>query len=43
MIYDATGGYDLMWWLAVALGLFAAVVDLLIHERKAPQLAVAPA
>ena len=43
VIYDATGGYDLMWWLAVALGLFAAVVHLPIHERKAPQLAVAPA
>ena len=37
VIYDATGGYDLMWWLAVALGLFAAVVHLPIHERKAPQ------
>ena len=38
VIYDATGGYELMWWLSVALGLFAALVHLPIHERKAGTL-----
>ena len=41
VIYDSTGGYELMWWLSVALGLFAALVHLPIRERSA--LAPAPA
>jgi MFS family permease len=41
VIYDATGGYELMWWLSVALGLFAAIVHLPIRERSA--LVPAPA
>jgi MFS family permease len=43
VIYDATGAYELMWWLSVALGLFAAIVHLPISERRAPRLAVATA
>ena len=43
VIYDATGGYELMWWLSVALGLFAAAVHLPIREGKAPRWAVATA
>jgi MFS family permease len=42
-IYEATGAYDLMWWLSIALGLGAAVVHLPIHERRAPRWAPAPA
>jgi len=42
-VYDATGGYELMWWLCVALGLFAALVHLPIAERRAPRLAPAVA
>jgi len=41
VIYDSTGGYELMWWLSVALGLFAAIVHLPIRERSA--LVPAPA
>jgi MFS family permease len=41
VIYDSTGGYELMWWLSIALGLFAAIVHLPIRERSA--LAPAPA
>ena len=41
VIYDSTGGYELMWWLSIALGLFAALVHLPIRERSA--LAPAPA
>ncbi len=42
-VYEATGAYDLMWWLSVALGFAAAVVHLPIRERPAPRLAVSPA
>jgi MFS family permease len=40
-VYDATGAYDLMWWLSIALGLAAAIVHLPIQERRAPALAAA--
>jgi MFS family permease len=32
-LYDMTGSYDLVWWIAVALGIFAAIVNLPIRER----------
>ena len=32
-LYDATGSYDIVWWIAVALGVFAALVNLPIRER----------
>ena len=37
--YDATGSYDLVWWLSVALGLMAAVLHLPITDRPVPRLA----
>jgi MFS family permease len=42
-IFDLQGNYDLMWWISVGLGLFAAVIHWLIRERPVPRLAVAPA
>ena len=32
-LYDATGNYDLVWWIAVALGVFAAIANLPVKER----------
>jgi predicted MFS family arabinose efflux permease len=32
-LYDATGSYDLVWWIAVALGVFAALINLPVQER----------
>ena len=32
-LYDATGSYDVVWWIAVGLGVFAAAVNLPIRER----------
>lgn len=32
LVFDATKSYDVMWWVSVALGLFAALVHLPIHE-----------
>lgn len=34
-LYDQTGSYDVVWWLGVALGLFAAIVHWPIQERPA--------
>jgi len=31
-LYDATGSYTLMWWIAVMLGVFAALVNLPVRE-----------
>lgn len=33
VLYDRTGSYDIVWWLGVALGIFAAVVHWPIQER----------
>jgi predicted MFS family arabinose efflux permease len=32
-IFDATGSYDLMWWLSIALGLVAALLHLPIADK----------
>jgi MFS family permease len=39
-LYDQTGSYDVVWWLGVALGIFAGIVHLPI--REAPAYAAAP-
>jgi len=33
---DATGSYVSVWWLAVALGVFAAVINLFVSDAPAP-------
>ena len=32
-LYDSTGSYDVVWWIAVALGVFAALINLPVKER----------
>jgi predicted MFS family arabinose efflux permease len=39
VVYEATGAYDLMWWLSIALALAAATVHLPISERRATEWA----
>jgi MFS family permease len=41
LLYDSTGSYDLVWWLGVALGLFAALVHLPIVEKPVARVATA--
>ncbi|HJV61584.1 MAG TPA: MFS transporter [Albitalea sp.] len=42
-LYDATGSYDIVWWIAVALGIFAAIANMPVKEsaivRPAPAAA----
>ena len=40
VLYDSTGSYDIVWWLGVALGIFAAIVHWPIREEPAPRPAV---
>lgn len=42
-LYDTTGSYNVVWWIAVGLGIFAAIVNLPVREaaivRRAPAAA----
>jgi predicted MFS family arabinose efflux permease len=42
-LYDTTGSYDIVWWLAVALGVFAALVNLPVRETAIARPQAAPA
>lgn len=39
VLYDKTNSYDMMWWISIALGLFAAIVHLPIRERPVERAA----
>jgi cyanate permease len=42
-LYDKTGSYDIVWYLSIALGVLAALVNLPVREspivRQSPQTA----
>jgi len=42
-LYDATGSYDIVWWLAIALGLFAALINLPVREAAIQRPVLQPA
>jgi len=39
-LYDLSGSYDVVWWLAVGLGVMAALVNLPVREAAIPRGAV---
>jgi predicted MFS family arabinose efflux permease len=41
LFFELHGSYDAVWWMSVALGLFAALIHLPIAERPAPRFAPA--
>ena len=41
-LYVATGGYAIVWWFSVALGLASALINLPIVEKPVPRLAPQP-
>lgn len=42
-LFDATGSYDVVWWIAVALGVFAGLVNLPVRETPIPRTPAAMA
>jgi predicted MFS family arabinose efflux permease len=42
-LYDSTGSYDIVWWLAVALSVFAVLMNLPVRESAIPRAAPQPA
>ncbi len=42
-IFDATGSYNLMWWITIFAGIVAALLSLPVDERQIPRNAAAPA
>jgi MFS family permease len=42
-LYDTTGSYDVVWYLAIALGIVAGLINLPIDERPVRRVAPQPA
>ncbi len=42
-LYDASGSYDLVWWIAVALGVCAMLINLPVRETAIPRATSAAA
>jgi len=42
-LYDVQGNYDLIWWISVGLGVFAAVIHWLIREQPVERIVLAAA
>ena len=42
-LYDATGSYDIVWYIAIALGIFAGLVNLPVKENPIRRAAAAAA
>jgi predicted MFS family arabinose efflux permease len=42
-LYDSTGSYDVVWWIAVGLGVFAALINLPVRETAIVRPALKPA
>jgi len=43
LIYDRTGNYNAVWMIAIALGIFAALINLPIREKPLARLAATAA
>ena len=42
LLYDATGSYDVVWWIAVALGVFAALANVPVRDAPIARMAAVP-
>lgn len=43
VLYDRTGSYDVVWWIAIALGMAAALLNLPVNEQPIRRAAANPA
>jgi MFS family permease len=41
LLYDRTGSYDIVWYISIALGVFAALVNLPVREAPIRRVPVA--
>jgi hypothetical protein len=42
-VFDRTGSYDLVWWLAILFGVLSALINLPIIEKPVARMAPLPA
>jgi predicted MFS family arabinose efflux permease len=40
-VYDRTGSYDIVWWIAAGLGVLAGLIHLPINAKPVPRLGTA--
>ena len=43
IVFDRTGSYDLVWWLAILFGVLSALINLPIVEKPVARMAPLPA
>jgi predicted MFS family arabinose efflux permease len=43
VLFERTGSYDVVWWLAILLGMLSAVINLPIVEKPVVRPAAVPA
>jgi MFS family permease len=43
IVFDRTGSYNLVWWLAILFGVLSALINMPIVEKPVERLAVVPA
>jgi MFS family permease len=43
VVFEYTGSYDAVWWLAILFGILSAIINLPIVEKPVARLAAAPA
>jgi MFS family permease len=43
IVFERTGSYDAVWWLAIGFGVLSALINLPIVEKPVPRLAAVPA
>jgi MFS family permease len=43
IVFDRTGSYDMVWWLAILFGLLSALINMPIVEKPVPRVAAAQA
>jgi MFS family permease len=43
LVFDRTGSYNMVWWLAILFGVLSALINVPIVEKPVARLAVAPA
>ena len=43
IVFDRTGSYNAVWWLAILFGVLSALINMPIVEKPVPRMAAAPA